>query len=424
MAERDGIFKRREIWHVRVDPITGRQLTTGKSTRKDALAWVSERRAEAERIRRDPSYAAAQASFVDWCDIFLDRCEERGVRKVTRDLYAQKLGHWVRVLGEGATMNDVTKASVDRFVSSRRADGISAHTLHKECSVLVRMLKVAKRGGVWFGDLDTLVPEDITPQYVPRDRALPLAEVAALVAACPPVLAALVRVCVALGVRLSEALKLSPEDIDLEAKTVRIRGTKTAGSAREVPVLSLFLPLLEAALPMLPIAEKPNNLYRSFDVACRRAGVVYCTPNDLRRSHASILLESGTSPDVVRRLLGHTSDAMVRTVYGRTRPEALRELAEGAIARRVFVASSASDCVEPCRDDLASACNCVGALEKTTEYAPPARLPKPKVTRSNRVGSAGFVVSAGSVSRLCRVTPREALAFFAGNLGLLAGRAA
>ncbi len=50
-----------------------------------------------------------------------------------------------------------------------------------------------------------------------------------------------------------------------------------------------------------------------------------------RRSHATLLVERGVDRDVVRRLLGHTTTAMVDRVYGQPRVEALAALAEHSL---------------------------------------------------------------------------------------------
>ncbi len=49
------------------------------------------------------------------------------------------------------------------------------------------------------------------------------------------------------------------------------------------------------------------NVGRDLPRACERAGVPRCTPNDLRRTFASWLVQAGESLLVVSRLLGHGS---------------------------------------------------------------------------------------------------------------------
>lgn len=338
MAEREGIYKPKDrpFYYVRTDPITGGKVSTGERTKAKAREWLRRRKNEAERREKDPTYAASQELFTKWCDIFLDRVEERGRSEKTIAIYETKLGHWVRILGEDATMDAVTQESVDRFVSTRRKEGVSEHTIFKECSKLKQMLKTAQRAKVWFGDLEKLFPDDVAPNYVPRKRALTLDEMVALVDACGTRLGAMYAAAGAMGLRRSEALKFDPAR-DLrkngEKWEAHVRGTKTRESDRVVPVLTIFRPLLKRALPHMPIGEAPSNIQRDTAVACRRAGIEYCSTNDLRRGFCTVLLEHGVSESVARRLLGHSSDTMVRTVYGKTRPESLRDQAESAIRR-------------------------------------------------------------------------------------------
>jgi len=135
-------------------------------------------------------------------------------------------------------------------------------------------------------------------------------------------------VCVALGLRWSEAMRLLLTDIG--PTEVLVRGTKTKGSRRVVPILSLYRPLLEGAMPHIPL-QPWARVHQTLMWACKRCGIDYCSPNDFRRTHATLLHESGVDRDVIRRLLGHTSTAMVDRIYGQPRTEALKDLAEARL---------------------------------------------------------------------------------------------
>jgi integrase len=215
-------------------------------------------------------------------------------------------------------------------VAQRRVDGVSNHTISKEVDMLIAALRLAKRAGCYPADLEALRPPDLTPGYEPRKRALTIAELAALLPELPARRAAFVQVTVGLGARRSEAFALEPTHLDLDAGSALIPGRKTPESWRRVPVLSPFRTLLEAARPHLPLDPWPN-LSRDLERACERAGIERCTPNDLRRTHATMLVEAGVDRDVVRRLLGHTTTAMTDRVYGQPRVKALAALAEQAI---------------------------------------------------------------------------------------------
>jgi hypothetical protein len=180
-------------------------------------------------------------------------------------------------------------------------------------------------GDAYTGDPESVRPETLRATYRPRKRALTRPELGGLLSELTPARGAVPAMIVGLGCRWAEAMRLLPSDF--EADRVLIRGTKTEGSYRWVPILSLYRPLLEAALPHLPL-EPWENVRRDLGRACRRAGIEPCTPNDLRRTHATLLVEAGVDRDVIRRLLGHTTAAMVDRVYGQPTTEALGALAE------------------------------------------------------------------------------------------------
>lgn len=316
--ERDGLFQRKgsRYWWVRTDPITGKAESTGCVDREAARLW----RANRERMHANPAHAAAtQAELGDWCGRYLDM-KARSWAEATLKMNREKLGHAIRLWGEGAKLADVgTPLAFDTYVKTRREEGISDHTASKEVSLLTRVLKLAKRGGCFAGDLDTLRPPDLSTNYKPRSRALTPDEVTALCAELPPARVAFVALCVGLGLRRSEALSLQPSDVDLNGGLVRVRGTKTEESDRVVPILAAARGLVEAALPYLPLKDGALVLNMALRRAARRAGIEHCSPNDLRRTHASLLLERGFGERFVSRLLGHTTDHLVKTTYGKPR---------------------------------------------------------------------------------------------------------
>jgi integrase len=318
----DGLFKRGGIWWIRTDPISRKARSTGCRDPKAAKAY----RAQRELLASDPAYTASEtATLGEWIENLI-RTKKTDKSAATIKIYVQKLGHFVRLWGADMPLCEITTGLCDRYVVTRRTEGVTDHTIVKEFSALSQLLKLATRGGCYSGQIALLRPIDVAARYEPRKRALPSAEVIALLRACQPRLKAFCEVSVAFGLRFSEVLKVEPGDLDRTNWVVRIRGTKTKKAKRNLPVLVPFRPLIEDALPHLPL-RRYNNIARDLAAACRRAGIDRATPNDLRRSHATLLVEAGVDRDVVRRLLGHSTSTMVERVYGQPRPEALALLA-------------------------------------------------------------------------------------------------
>lgn len=415
-SKHPGLYWRGRYWWLTKDPVTGKPESTRCTTLAAARAVLAER----ERLAADPAYAASHAATISQqCTRFV-ALKRGSVTETTLDYMALKLGHFARVLGADMPLASVTPSAFDLYVSKRREEGAHDHTISKEVKIAIAMLRSAKRVGRFTGDLETLRPEYLRTSYVPRERAMTMTEVMGLLGHLRPDLAALLCLSVALGLRRSESLKLTPEDIDLDAGLVVVRGTKTKGSRRVVPVLSPFRGLLERALPHLPIGEVPNNLYRDLAVACRHAGIEKCGPNDWRRSHATILAELGAEAEQTRKLLGHSSTQMVDRIYARPKAEALGRLIEGAIERSAGVVDASSP---EGSTELVATDKVAESLTAPYTQEPLPRPPKPKVSGSNPLGRAASTPT-GEQQRSAGVAAVEipalvALGYAAAWLGVL-----
>ena len=358
-----GLYFRDPYWWLTRDPVTGRAESTKCTDLEAARAYQAQRRRQA----LDPSYSAPKLG--EQCARFIERKVSAGVAEATVGYYREKLGHWARIFGQDAALSEVgTPAAFDRFLEQRRTEGASDYTIGtKEMRVMCQVLAMAKRAGHYSGALDVLRPKDMRATYVPRTRALTLEDVERVRPELGDRTGSLLDLAVGLGLRLSEAEGLRPEDVDLVAGQVRVRGTKTEDSDRTVPILSPYRHLVERALQHLPIG-RVNNMRRNAIVAFRRAGIEYASPNDWRRSHATILAELGVDRDVTRRFLGHTSTQMVDRVYSQPRVDALAALAEHAIAQR------SARVVETVQDGAGccgfAAAKCSESLPSASDYSP------------------------------------------------------
>ncbi len=118
-------------------------------------------------------------------------------------------------------------------------------------------------------------------------------------------------------------------DVDVEAWTVKIRGTKTDLAAATMPIPTLMRPLWKHL--GTGTYEPWGNARRDLALYCVKAGVPVVTWNDLRRTFASLLVQAGVAPHLVAKLLRHKTTAMVDRVYGRQTGESLAGLIEHQI---------------------------------------------------------------------------------------------
>jgi integrase len=323
----DGLYKRGRIYWASRDPLTGDRGVSTKCTDLEAARmWLRER----ERMHANPQYRASKrAAFGEWAKKFLAGKASKSA--ATRQFNVSKVKAILTVFPEDLSLSSIDSGTIDDYVVARLNSGgkrpPKAYTVTREVRIIIAILAKAKRKGCYTGDLDSLQP-DLDGRYTPRERSLTRDEVVAFVDALPNRRwQALAAVCVALGCRLSEACRLAPDDVELDAGLVWIDGRKTSTSNRTLPILSPYRGLLESALAHLPIG-KISNIDRTFKVACRKAGIPRLSPNDLRRTHATLNSLMGLPDDLIAKLLGHATVSMTRRVYNRAKASQLAPVAE------------------------------------------------------------------------------------------------
>jgi integrase len=335
-----GFWWRGGFIHTR-DPVTGERTSTRCRDQAAAELW----RAERERLAANPAYAASlQATVGGWAVKTMAHKESRRAAG-TLVMYRIKLGHVVRLFGSGAPLATITPGAVDEYITTRSKEGAANNTIHKELTCLWQMLKLAKRAREFAGDLDELKPSDFSAGYVPRTRVLLRADLPRLMAALPSdVERAWVAFALTFAADHGDVERARPEDWDPVRRLMLVHGTKTDTRTAWLPVLPHVEALFDLCLPALPVSWPRSS--KALGEACRRAGLPHLSPKDLRRSAASWLVEEGADISFVSRFMRHSSDAMVRLVYGQVRPAMLGERLREA-SDRLLAASSITVTGEP-----------------------------------------------------------------------------
>jgi integrase len=162
-------------------------------------------------------------------------------------------------------------------------------------------------------------------EYVPVDRNLAIDEFVELLLAAPNDRKADLLFFVLSGARANEHKRAKVEYLFRPSGDLFLDGTKTTNSKREVP----FLPQLRAVLVRLAQGKKRSeklfkpwkNMNRDIHLYCGKAGIAPATPNDLRRTFCTWLVNAGTEYAIIAAVIGHTSTKMLEMVYGRVKSE-------------------------------------------------------------------------------------------------------
>jgi integrase/recombinase XerD len=280
---------------------------------------------------------------------------ERGLAANTLLSYRRDLRRYLGYLaGEGITeLAQITEAVVAAFLVRLR-EGDADHPPLGATSAARTV--VAVRGFHRFVVRDGMTDLDPAASVKPPTpakrlpKALPLSDVEAILeaaGAAGTTLAlrdrALLEVLYGTGARISEAVGLDVDDLDLDEGTVLLRGK--GGKERQVPVGSFAQAAVDAYLvrgrpelvavgggtPALFLNARGGRLSRqsAWTVlvrAAERAGVTRdVSPHTLRHSFATHLLDGGADVRVVQELLGHASVTTTQ-VYTLVTVDNLREV--------------------------------------------------------------------------------------------------
>jgi integrase len=273
----------------------------------------------------------------------------------TADFYEGKAGHWSRLLetdpqGKPSPfpLAKLQARDVDSYISTRRNEAVQESTIHKELITLRAALKLAKRAGIWKGDIAEILPVGFAPEYKPRECALAPGELRLLLDQLTPDRAARAAFIIATSANRKESELARREDVAADKSQVLIRGTKRVWRHRVVPIVAGFQrELLEFALehakgPGDPMFVCWENVRRDLDAACLRIEkklnpgfdhgpeklskrlrlvppnrFASVSPNDLRRTTATWLRALGVPPHLIAPVVGHKDSRMVERVYGR-----------------------------------------------------------------------------------------------------------
>jgi len=319
-----------EVWYARIPGRYGRYVRKSTKCRDRKAAQAVAR--EFERQYADPSYAASHAATLhDVARHFVQAVTDRGRATGTLAMYEVKIGHLRRVIGTDTKVGDVTARTVDDYIATRREEGASASTIGKELTALRGILKVAKRRGEFTADVAAVMPVQWSSGYKPRRRFLSVDETGRLLAALPPHRAAMVAFMVATGAEWGAAQRAQREDVAADLSSCFLRGTKRSSRERTAPITTLEQRFLLAfALVNADGADRLfsrwGNVRRGLQVACAKAGIAPCSPNDLRRTFGKWLRALGVAPNLIGAAMGHADSRMVERVYGRLTPEELSKL--------------------------------------------------------------------------------------------------
>lgn len=248
---------------------------------------------------------------------------ERGLSEKTIDSYRYSLRDFTNAVGGDRDAGGLTASEVSAWARS-----LAVRLAPSSQKLKITAARMLCR---W------LVSEGIAPDDAARDTDTPkigsrlpvtitVAEARALLAAAVvPQERALIWLLYGCGLRISEAVELNLDDLQLSARLVRVFGK--GSKERLVPMGSRVVSVIEAYLagPRYALLRRshvpratalfPGRVgaltrqaaYAQLQRLCAQVGIRDCSPHVLRRAFATHLLQGGANLMAISNMLGHAS---------------------------------------------------------------------------------------------------------------------
>ena len=225
----------------------------------------------------------------------------------------------------------VTPELVAMFRDQRLQVGLASNTVRLDLALLGHLYVTAIRE--WGIGL-TYNPVQLIRKPSPgaaRDRRLTTEEESRLRAAVAehsnPMLRSIVTIAIETGMRLSEIVTLTRDQVELRRRVIRLSETKN-GSSRTVPMTTTAADAMREALanPVRPIdtelvffgepgmdgRRRPYVFNRTWQRIVKQLGIADFRFHDLRHEAVSRFVEAGLSDQEVAAISGHKSMQMLK----------------------------------------------------------------------------------------------------------------
>lgn len=274
-----------------------------------------------------------------WNTDYRNRISDVNYRKNTKAAYNRILEHF-----DGLYIEDMTAPVINHFINKLAAMGFGKKTVANHHSIMNMIFKFAILNGYISYNIMQDIP--MPPNLPQKRRELPGDEELAAVNAHFDGFDFLPYFLLNTGLRISEALALNFDDIDLENKKITVNKhliydgnrpiienkTKTTASERKVILLDRVAERLPQKSGLLFTNEdgepfKRSQLRSKWEEYQKRYRLTL-TAHQLRHGYATMLFEAGIDAKDAQELMGHSDINTTRSIYTHIRDKRRNETAE------------------------------------------------------------------------------------------------
>ena len=232
-------------------------------------------------------------------------------------------------------ISQISPLDIENYKKKRLEEKKMPGTINRELSCLKHMFSLAGKWKLMRENPASEVKFLKEEKY--KMRVLEKVEAELLISAAEEYLKPILIVALSSGMRRSEILRLSWDDIDFVNSNMHVKNTKS-GKDRIIPMNSLVAETLKkqdmsGEFVFLPPRKKENSFFESVSYslkkACGKVGIENFRFHDLRHTAASwMVIDCGIDLVTVKELLGH-SEIKMTMVYCHASQESKRRAVEG-----------------------------------------------------------------------------------------------
>ncbi|PCI11342.1 hypothetical protein COB72_01140 [bacterium] len=311
------------------------------STRTADLELAQQRLMEYAQLRRSPPKALLPHQVLI-ADVLVCYINEQLSGKACKDAESiiRNWNHFCQ-LESISTVSELTRGMQQLYMDWRIKEAclyhgrvLSSGTINKDMEVMRAALNHAKREG-YISEVPAI---RMLPKPPPRDRYLEAHEVRNLLAVCEePHLRMFVLLAIHTLQRPGAIFDLQIGQVDLARRRIDFNPpgrVQTSKRRPVVPITKTLRPELERAINdslsghlVEYLGQPVKSVRRSFEGACKRAGLADVSPYVLRHTGATLLAANGVPIWQISGMLGH-SISKTTEIYAKHSPDFLSQAAD------------------------------------------------------------------------------------------------
>ena len=327
-------------WQKKITLPNGKTKTlySSASTERQAIKEFNEKMIQLQTDEKNTTLFEKVAD--DWNTDYREKISDLNYRKSIRATYENVLARFT-----GDFIEEITPTDIQIYINKLIKQGFSHKTIASYKSVLKMIFDYALFNGIIKSNPVSIVR---LPANLPKKaRELPTDKELSIINSNYEGFAFLPYFLLNTGLRISEALALSYEDIDFDAKTIKIykhllhdgnkpileHKTKTINSKRTVILLDRVAEKLDRNKKGIIFCNADGDYLTRRQMTWnwekwQKENNVTATPHQLRHGFATMLFEAGIDLKDAQDLMGHANISTTQSIYTHIRNKRKDETAQ------------------------------------------------------------------------------------------------